>query len=128
MYRGVVRWLGQLGVGGGFALSSYRFVGWRVRGSSLSAGSIGSFLAEGTVHGRVVDYDGLIFPGVGALVQSLGFGGGGPEIVGALWGVTPCSSEDISQVFFKEPFSLFPIKDSQEILFLLKAPARVRGI
>ena len=128
MYRGVVRWLGQLGVGSGFTLSSYRFVGWRVRGSSFSAGSIGSFLAEGTVHGSVVDYDGLIFPGVGTLVQFLGVGGGGPEIVGALRGVTLCLSEDIGQMFFKESFSLFPIEDSQEILFLLKAPAGVRGI
>ena len=128
MYRGVMRWLGQLGVGGGITLSSCRLVGWRVRESSSSAGSIESFLAEGTVHGSVVDYNGLISPGVRALVQSLGVGGGGPEVVGVLLGVALCLSEGIGQMFFKESFSLFPIEYSQEILFLLKAPAGVRGI
>ena len=85
-------------------------------------------MAEGTVYGSVVGYNGLISPGVRAVVQFLGVGGGGPEIVGALRGVTLCLSEDIGQMFFKESFSLFPIEDSQEILFLLKAPAGVRGI
>ena len=121
-------WLGQLGVGSRFTPGSCRFVGWRAQGSSSSAGSDGFFLTEGTVHGSVVDYNGLILPGVRALVQSLGVGGGGPEIVGALRGVTLCLSEDISQMFFKESFSLFPIEGSQEVLFLLKAPAGVRGV
>ena len=98
------------------------------QGSSSSAGSDGFFLTEGTVHDGVVDYKGLILPGVGTLVQSLGVGGGGPEVVEALWGVILCLSEDISQMFFKESFSLFLIEDSQESLFLLKAPAGVRSV
>ena len=128
MYRGVVGWLGQLGVGSKFTSGSCRFVGWRAQGSSSSAGSDGFFLTEGTVHGSVVDYDGLILPGVRALVQSLGVGGGGPGVVEVLWGVILCLNEDISQMFFKASFPPFLIEDSQEGLFLLKTPAGVPSV